>query len=109
MTDIVENEIRRTVDEWKSEARRRRAISKVDPVADALEHCATDLTARIENARIAEGEWLTVEAYAVLPDVDRTPQTIRAWIRAGQLAARPTPRGYLVRKDERRTIRVKTA
>lgn len=109
MTDIVESEIKRVTSEWKDEAKRRREISRVDPVADALEHCATDLTTRIENARLADGEWITVEAYAVLPDVDRTAQTIRAWIRNGQLPAKLTARGYMIRKDERRVIRKKYA
>lgn len=109
MTDVVETEIKKATDEWKQEAQRRREISKIDPVADTLEHCATDLVQRIENARLSEGDWLGVEDYAALPDVDRTPQTIRAWIRAGQLAAKATPRGYLIRKDERRTIRRRTA
>lgn len=106
---IVEAEIKKAADAWKDEARRRREISRTDPVADALEHCATDLTARIENARLADGEWLTVEEYALLPDVDRTAQTVRAWIRAGQLAAKSTPNGYMIRKDERRVIRRKFA
>lgn len=109
MTDIIEAEITRVTQEWTDEAQRRRAISKIDPVADALEHCATDLAQRIENARIADGEWVTVEGYAALPDVDVTPQTVRAWIRSGQLAARPTTKGYLIKKDERRTIRRRTA
>lgn len=109
MTDLVESTVRSALKEYGDEARRRRAISKVDPVADALDHVVGDLTQRIENARIADGEWLTVEDYGAQPDVSRTAQTVRAWIRAGQLAAKMTPRGYMVRKGEQRIIRRKRA
>lgn len=109
MTDIIESTVRSAVKDYKDEASRRREISKVDPVADAIDYIAGDLVQRIENARIADGEWLTAKEYGAQPDVHRTEQTIRAWIRAGQLPAKMTPNGYLVRKGEQRVIRRKRA
>lgn len=105
----IETTVVSALKEYRDEANRRRQISKVDPVADAIEHIATDLSQRIELARLAEGEWLSVEDYAAQPDVNRTAQTVRAWIRAGQLAAKPTGRGYLIRKGEKRIVRRRTA
>lgn len=102
--DLLTSEAENAAREWRKEAEERRQISKSDPVADTLEYCAGDLAKRLENARVA-GEWLTVEEYAAQPDVDVTPQTVRAWIRSGQLAAVPTPRGYKIRKNETRVRR----
>lgn len=86
---------------WKQEAAKRRAISAVDPVADTLEYCAGELAERIRDAELAN-EGLTVEQYARLPHVSVTAQTVRNWIRRGQLAAVETPNGYRIARSAKR-------
>lgn len=89
---------------WRQEAEKRRAISAVDPVADTLEYCAGELAARLAEAASAD-VGLTVEQYAGLPEVDVTPQTVRNWIRRGELAAIETPKGYRIARAAKRIRR----
>lgn len=86
---------------WKEEAKKRRAISATDPVADTLEYCAGELAARLQEAEQTT-QGLTVEEYARLDHVRVTPQTVRTWIRRGQLAAIDTPTGYRIARDAKR-------
>ncbi len=84
--------------EWREKADSRRAISKIDPVADALDYCASKLIARARATEIATTQ-LTVDQFARLPQIGVTPQTVRNWIRAGRLAAIDTVRGYRIAAD----------
>lgn len=87
---------------WRTEAAERRRISALDPVADTLEYCAAELQLRareIEHAR----EEVSPEQYARTAGV--TVQTVRTWIREGQLNARETPKGYRIAKDAQRTTK----
>lgn len=94
--------------DWRKEAERRRSISKADPVADTLEYCAGEVVARVRSVGDADN-LLTVEQYAAQPDVGVTAQTVRKWIRLGQLAAIETPKGYRVRKDAKRVVNLRRA
>jgi excisionase family DNA binding protein len=87
---------------WTTEAERRRQISKVDPIADALEHCASELTDQVA-ALVNDTYYLTVEDYARLSGV--VPGTVRAWIKRGELRAITTEGGWKIRRDERRKRR----
>lgn len=85
---------------WKDEATRRRRLSAHDAVADALDYCAAEL---VEGLRQYEDPtaMLSVEAYAEMHGV--TPQTVRNWIRGGELDARNTGRRWEIpRGAERR-------
>src|SRR4051812_15568478 len=77
--------------EWASDVARRRRISKTDPAADTLEYCVTAVRALIGELKWTEVR-LTVDEYARREGV--TPQTVRTWIRAGQLPAIETAKGY---------------
>jgi hypothetical protein len=99
--ELVVEEAEKAADEWATEAKRRRTISKADPIADTLDYCAGDLKKRLENVVVvSDDDRISVEEYAALPNVDRSPQTVRAWIRRGLLPAKSTPRGYRIRKNE---------
>lgn len=98
MSDLVLSAMEQQAKSWRDEATRRRAISRADAIADTLDYCAGELTARLQDVR-AVTEELTVEQFAHLESV--TPQTVRTWIRDGRLAARPTARGYRIRVGER--------
>jgi hypothetical protein len=103
MPDLVLTAVKGVTETWMQEADKRRRISRSDPVADTLEYCAGELVARVRAIR--EEKRLTVEQFANLPHIDKTPQTIRAWIRTGQLQAIAGPNGYLIAPDAKRIRR----
>ena len=81
--------------EWQRTAESRRLISVTDPIADTLDFCATELlkvTRDMEDAT----QWLTTEEFAALHNC--TPQTVRNWIRRGELDATDTGTGYLIHR-----------
>ena len=84
---------------WRTEAAERRRISALDPVADTLEYCAAELQLRAKEIEHATEE-LTPDQYARTEGV--TVQTVRTWIRHGQLQARETPKGYRIPKGAKR-------
>lgn len=81
------------VAKWKAESSRRKQITSVDPVADAIDYCAGELDEALKDAMAAERR-LTVEEYAA--KVRKSPQTVRAWCRRGKIKAERTPTGYLI-------------
>lgn len=103
MADVMVGAIEGVTRSWRQEAEERRRISKSDPVADTLDYCAGELAARL-RALAVESETETVEQRAARDGV--TPQTVRAWIRTGQLPAGNGPKGYLIPKSAERVRRV---
>jgi DNA-binding transcriptional regulator YiaG len=103
MTDVVVSAVEGVTRTWVDEAKKRRGISKVDPIADTLEYCAGELASRIRA--IQSDNRLTVEQFAKLPHINVTPQTVRTWIRTGQLQAQETPKGYKIAADAKRLRR----
>lgn len=93
MTDPLMLAVHAATKTWRQEAEARRKVSRLDPVADTLEYCAGELAERLRSATAAS-EWETVERRAAREGV--TPQTVRAWIRTGQLHARPGAHGYQI-------------
>lgn len=87
---------------WLREAESRRRVSRLDPVADALEYCAAEL---IEHVRVVDGlnAVRTVEQFAA--DHGVTPQTVRGWIRRGELQATRTPHGWRIPRSAHRMRR----
>lgn len=103
MPDLVVTAAKGLARGWIDEAKNRRKISRSDPVAEALEYCAGELEARLKA--VEHDNRLTVEQYARLPHVDVTPQTVRTWIRTGQLQAHDSPKGYRIAADAKRLRR----
>ena len=87
---------------WSKEAEDRRKISKTDPIADTLDYCASELAARIRAVQSVD-EFESVEERAKRDHV--TPQTVRIWIRTGQLSAEDGPKGYRIPRDAKRIRR----
>jgi hypothetical protein len=104
MPDLVLSAAERVVKSWRQEAVKRREVSRLDPVADTLDYCAGELAARLRSIA-EETQFWTPEEYARLPHVNVTPQTVRIWIRGGQLSAQNGPKGYLIPKGAERTQR----
>lgn len=84
----------RLAKKWKAEAGRRKKISAVDPVADAIDYCAAELEVALKDAELADA-FLTVEQYAAR--VQKSKQTVRGWCRKGKVPAERTPTGYIIR------------
>jgi len=91
---------------WQEEANRRRKLTATDPAADALAFCAGEL---LEQVRQLSDDtlWLGVTDYATLHRI--SPQTVRAWIRKGELDAKRVGLGWLMRRDAKRARRLKAA
>ncbi len=90
---------------WADEAKRRRAMSRHDPIPEILDYCAAELVEKLKPFDDPT-TLLTVDAYAELHD--RTPQTVRNWINRGELEAREGPRGWLIPRSavrKRRTVK----
>ncbi len=75
---------------WREEATRRRKLTPNDAGADTLDYCAAEMARHVELQR-AGTHRLTVEQYAALKGVSE--QTVRNWIRRGELEAEPGARG----------------
>lgn len=101
MTDVVVSTVEGVTRTWVDEAKKRRRISDVDPIADTLEYCAGEIVSRVKEVQL-NTPGLTPEQYARLPHVGVTPQTVRHWIRTRQLLAIGTPKGYRISRDAKR-------
>jgi len=94
--DVLFGTIRAVAHGWRDEAVRRRRITQTDPVADTLEHCASEVEDQVQDLE-AGAHFVTVEDYAEL--TGKTPQTVRSWIRRGRLQAVSTKHGLRIRRD----------
>lgn len=90
MLDVVFASVRSVAESWRQEVSRRRQFSRTDPVADALDYAASELTGEIERLE-RDLHYLSPEQYAELKGV--SSQTIRNWINAGELEAVRDGRG----------------
>lgn len=86
----VTRRFRQIVANWRHEVGRRRKVSGIDPIADAIDYCAAELLEAVKEAEHEEAP-LTVAEYAAL--TGKTPATVRKWIRLGRLRAEKAPDG----------------
>lgn len=84
-------EVERAADSYRAEAEQRRKLSPHDPAADALDYVARDLVERVRTL-VNPAAMRTIEQYAA--EVGVSAQTVRNWIRAGELEARPRGRTW---------------
>lgn len=77
------------------EVRRRRDVSTVDPVADGIAYAVSELKTRV-GTLTAPGRELTPAEWGAEQDPPVVEQTVRNWIKAGELEARTSPHGYRV-------------
>jgi hypothetical protein len=85
---------------WRSEAKSRRRFTPNDPVADALEVCASELVS--ELARVdAATRLLTAEQYAAAHQT--SVASVRRWCSRGELAGERNGAGeWMIPRDARR-------
>lgn len=88
--------LERVTKKWRAEARRHRAITPVNPIADTIDYCAAELEGALQDAARADA-YLTVDEYAT--QYRASPQTVRTWCRAGKIPAERTPSGWLIRVE----------
>lgn len=100
--DAMFAQLRSVADGWKAEAVQRRRFTQTDPVADTLDHCASELADQVAAIN-SDTYYLSTEDYARLNDV--TAPTVRHWIKTGELRAIETDGGWRIRRDERRRKR----
>lgn len=87
------------VESWRSEVARRRKVTGVDPIADAIDYCAAQLEVEVKEAK-AEDQYLSVAEYAAL--TGKTTATVRKWCRLGRIHAEKTVDGdYRIPKNPR--------
>ncbi len=109
MLDLIFSAARAQLQTWTDETARRRQISKLDPVADTLEHCAEEMTELLDSLEKGS-EWLTPEEYALaVKPRPVSAQTVRNWIHRGELKASDSARGFVIHRSARRVRRLKSA
>jgi hypothetical protein len=104
MRDAVLASAEQLASQWQSEAKSRRRFTPADPVADALDVCASELQA--ELARVADAtRLLTVEQYARTHGMSES--TVRRSCARGELAGEKNGAGeWMIPRDARRTAPV---
>lgn len=85
-------EIETGVAQLDAEVARRRGVSTTDPVADGISYAAGEIKTRIRTLT-APGRELSPAEWAAEQDPQVTEQTVRNWIRHGELEARTGPKG----------------
>jgi hypothetical protein len=91
----------------KGYLRKSDELTKINPAMaepKVMEYMASEGLFLIKGLKHPDNR-LTVEQFAKLPHVDVTPQTVRHWIRTGQLQAIDTPKGYKIAADAKRIRR----
>lgn len=78
---------------WDQEAKRRREYAKADPIADVLEHCASELRDQVKEIE-TDTHWLSIEEYAALHG--KAPQTVKDWMKRGWIQWATTPEGVKI-------------
>jgi hypothetical protein len=101
--DVVFEPVLGKLKEFRRAAKERRSISAHDIGADTLDYCAAEVEQLIKE--LASTRYLTAEQFAEMKDV--TPQTVRSWIRKGELAAETTAKGVRIRVGSERVRRPK--
>ena len=86
-------------DKWRAEAEQRRRHDPNDQVAAAIDVCADELNQCLGQMS-QTFEFVTPAQYAELHNV--TDQTVRNWIRKGELEAHQTAKGSLIRRTASR-------
>ena len=109
MLDVIFSAARAQLETWTKETERRREISRLDPVADTLEHCANEM-GELLNSLENSSEWLTPEEYALtVKPRPVSAQTVRNWIHRGELKASDSARGFIIHRSARRVRKLRTA
>lgn len=89
--------------DYQREADERRRRWSADPLADAFAYVAADLEERASQLAAAAETLSPAEYAARLPPAERvTEQSVRNWIKRGELDAVEGPHGFRIPKGARR-------
>lgn len=101
---VIVKRVQHTLQSLRQRAVERRKASQVDPVADAIDYCVGELEETLTTAS-EETRLLTPAQYAAHVQPPVNVQTVRRWIRDGELAAIDGTRGYLIERTAIRRAR----
>lgn len=103
MRESVIAAMKQIADTWDKDVSNRRGRSRIDPVADAMESCASEL--RAELARVDDAtRLLTPEEYA--REHGTTASSVRRWCTRGQLVAEKNGAGdWMIPRTARRRLK----
>ena len=106
MLDAVLAQVKNTAEAWRRDVKKRRAVSAVDPVADTMAYCADDLLSIVEQLS-KDTEYLTPRQWAQQFPAGRRPseQSVRNWLRTGELAGVMGSNGWVIRRGATRERR----
>ena len=96
--------IREFVKTVSQDVEKRQSEWAEDPFARGMQKAATDLSKLLDSI---ETRTLTVDEFAEKHDV--APQTVRRWIRKGQLPAENTPHGWRIAPEAEPIVEVGAA
>jgi hypothetical protein len=100
MVELVFGQLREAVKDLRKDVAKRRRISATDQVADGIEYAAGEIDSIIVQLE-TDLEYVTPDVYAEMHGV--TPQSVRTWIRIGQLEAiGDADTGYRIRRTAQR-------
>jgi hypothetical protein len=100
MRDAVVASAKQLAETWQKEAASRRRFTPADPVADALEVCASELVAELTRVDDAT-RLITVEQYARAHGTSES--SVRRWCARGELAGERNGAGeWMIPRDARR-------
>jgi len=104
MRESIIAAMKQLADTWEQDVKNRRARSRIDAVADAMESCASEL--RTEIARVDEAtRLLTPEQYA--KEHATTASSVRRWCTRGELAGEKNGAGdWMIPRTARRRLQV---
>jgi hypothetical protein len=93
--EVVVLRVKGALSNLRTFANDRRRASRVDPVADAIDFCISEVEGTLAQTT-DELRLLTPAQYATCVEPPVSPQTVRKWVRSGRLEAVQTGRGYLI-------------
>ncbi len=96
-TTALEKKVKVIAASWQQDATKRKKLSAADPVADALEYCASELLFEMESA-IDDDDELSVAEFADLHGKARS--TVRNWCAKGLITCRRKGRDWIIRRGE---------
>lgn len=79
----------------EAEVSRRRTMSVTDPVADGISYAVSEFRARM-GTLLAPGRELTPAQWGAEQDPPVVEQTVRNWMKHGEIEYREGPRGALI-------------
>lgn len=93
MLELIFAQVEGVAKSWERDVEKRRLVTAVDPVADTIAYCASEVKKLVEQLK-DDTQLLTPAEFAGLHGASQ--QTVTTWIRMGKIPARKTGRGWKI-------------